>query len=315
MLILLYLQRCKLFESICRISDFFFGYTSLKKLYYKWFNKKRMTAKEYWDVEFDKWKEWIQLGSNPKEFPFKDWSFPSDKLKKGKWQWGSCKHSSEILPEPYWGNPIDPPFIFININPARVDSLDGEQANFVRNELKYYDIAARNKLNLIETQNWHDARFKWAQDIEEITLDKCGLSIELVPWHSKSASNVTKYIFENRNSVINNIKCFSKQLPKTGIFKNTFIVRSAAFMDLLQHKELADYFQIQEIKHFTLAKEGVINKPISFLSTAKFKQEHGNTEFLIFHGGASNDMPPMNYILMDTTLKLKEYLLLRNAND
>jgi len=274
-----------------------------------------MTAKEYWDNEFNKWKEWIKKGSKPEEFPLNDWNIPSDKLLNSKWQWGNCKHSSEIMPEPYWGNPINPSFIFVNINPARVDTFNSQQSNFNRFKLTYYDIAASNQLNLNETQNWHNERFQWAKNIDKSSDEKIGLSIELIPWHSKSASNVTKYILDNRNSVLNNIKRFSKQLPKTGLFKNTFIVRSAAFMDLLQHKEWADYFQANETKHFALAKEGIIDKPISFLSTARFKQEHGNSEFLIFHGGASNDMPKLNYLLIGTKFNLENYLLSRNDGD
>jgi hypothetical protein len=166
-------------------------------------------------------------------------------------------------------------------------------------------------LNLIDTQNWHSERFQWAKNLGGLSDNNIGLSIELIPWHSRTASNVTKYIINNRKSVLENIKRFSKQLPTEGLFKNTFIVRSAAFMDLLQHKDFADYFQTNETKHFILAKKGTINKPISFLSSAKFKSEHGNTDFLIFHGGSSNDMPSLDYILIGTKYNLEDFMSAR----
>lgn len=201
-----------------------------------------MAAKEYWDNEFNKWKEWIQKGSKPEEFLLKDWIIPSDKLIKSKWQWGNCKHSSEIMPEPYWGNPTDPSFIFVNINPATVDTFNSQQSNFNRFDLNYYDIAASNKLNLTNTQNWHNERFQWAKNIDELSFKETGLSIELIPWHSKSASNVTKYIFENKTSVLYNIKNFSKQLTKTGIFKNTFYSQICSIYGFIKTKRMGNLF-------------------------------------------------------------------------
>lgn len=268
-------------------------------------------SKEYWDKRFRQWKEWIDRGSKENDFPWKDeWPLPDDKVKKEKWKWGNCIQSSKILPEPYWGNPLDPSVVFININPGKVSDLNSNQVNYAQmREYDYYLIASENKLKLLPTQKFHQDRFAWAaaQDVK-INLKK-GLSVELIPWHSeKAAGDVNKYIINNRKAVLNNLKRFAEVLPKTGCFKNTFIVRSAAFMDLLDKKDFGDYFELRNIKHNILAREGHINKPISFLSIVKLKQIYGGAEFLIFHGGQNNDMPSLSYRVLEAKKSLKDFL-------
>jgi hypothetical protein len=267
-------------------------------------------AKEYWENRFNEWKSWMRQGSNEKDFPWNDWNYPNDVLRKENWHWQNCRHSAHILPEPYWGNPIDPSIVFVNINPGKVDALQGVQANFSnsREDISYYHIASRNHLHLNETQKWHQNRFNWANEFSTSIDSKKGLSIELIPWHSKSASDVTNYIIENRQAVIENLIRFSKILPKTGVFKNTFIVRSAAFMNLLDNQDFASYFHIEQMKHHVLAKSGHIDKPISFMSILNFKDAYDSARFIVFHGGSNNQLPSKDYVVLETGKSLKAFL-------
>lgn len=268
-------------------------------------------ARKYWDDRFNDWRNWMSKGGIESDFPWiKDWNFPKDALKKDSWKWGNSKHSAHIIPEPYWGNPIDPSVVFVNINPGKVSDISSPQAEIskISFDLSYFEIAAKNHFNLTATQNWHSKRFKWAHGLDSNIDPLKGLSIELIPWHSESASDVTKYIIENRKSVIENLIRFEKTLPKKGIFKDTFVVRSAAFMDLLNIEDFASYFQIEKMKHHILSRKGHIDKPISFLTIVYFKKKYGNTRFIIFHGGSNNDMPSIDYLVQGTDKTLKEYL-------
>lgn len=278
---------------------------------------KTKTPKEYWDERFNQWKKWVKNGSEYKDFPWTNWEYPSDKLKNKKWKWGNHKHSVNILPEPYWGNPTQPSVIFININPGAVEVVGGVQDDLSKlNKFNYYQIAAENKLKINVTQDWHQKRFKWVSGLGDESINPSdGLSIELIPWHSKSASDITNYIMENGSAVIDNLIRFQKVLPNKGLFSNTFIVRSAAFMDLLEKEVFAKYFDLTKITHFSLARKRVILKPMSFLTCVRFKKKFGGTEFLIFHGGSSNQMPPLDYILIEKQKTLKLFLETRNTKN
>jgi len=266
-------------------------------------------ARKYWDEKYNEWKIWIMNGGVPDSFPWSsEWKFPEDKQKNDKWKWGNCLHSARILPEPYWGNPINPCAVFININPGEVNDPSSPQALPPAHSHSYFDIAHKNALHLQNTENWHLKRFKWAEKLNtSIKANNC-LSVELIPWHSKAASDVTKYIINNRAVIIANLKRFAQILPEKGLLKNTFIVRSAAFMDLLSQKDFSEYFDVKNMTHHMLARKGTIEKPISFLSIIQLKKEHGGTNFLIFHGGASNELPPLNYWVMDKNMTLKDFI-------
>ncbi|MCX6230913.1 MAG: hypothetical protein NTZ33_05165 [Bacteroidetes bacterium] len=273
----------------------------------------KFSAKEYWDNNIKEWIKWRKENGGQDNFPWKGWIFPKDKVINSKWKWGNHDHSSNLLPEPYWGNSIDPSVVFLNINPGSVNNNKSNQSLIKEIEkFTYFDIAASNKLNLFATQNFHKARFEWASMINKNIKSDKGLCIELIPWHSKSSSVVTNYIIDNRKSIFENIMRFQPILPKNGIFKNTFIVRSASFMDLLDKEDFSEKFDLKTLKHFILAKTNHIDKPISFLSIVFLKKKYKYSKFLIFHGGANNNMPSLNYTVLETNKKLKEFLNMNN---
>jgi hypothetical protein len=260
---------------------------------------------EHWNELFNLWKEW-KKGGFVEPFPWKLWPKPNDEQLNNEWRWGNCLHSSHILPEPYWGNAKNPQAIFININPGKVSETIGSQADFNQFDLTYNQIASNNALGLTQTNDWHLKRFQWAQSIDnQITADKC-LSVELIPWHSEKAADVTRYILQNSDSVINNLRIFANILPTKGPFINTFIVRAAVFMNLLENNDFGKYFNLKTLRHFTLCR-GNLPIPTSFMSEVFLNKEHGGSRFIVFYGGASNQMPPPNYSLLETRSTLSKY--------
>jgi hypothetical protein len=54
-------------------------------------------AKEYWDNRFKEWKSWMNLGSNEIDFPWNDWNYPNDVLKKEDWNWKFCNYHTDKI--------------------------------------------------------------------------------------------------------------------------------------------------------------------------------------------------------------------------
>ena len=280
-------------------------------------NFNSMDAKIFGNLWFKKWCELNSLKLRESISIDSDtWLCPNDgKTKDEKWKWGNTEHAFNVLPEPYWGNINDPSVIFININPgANYDITNAGQLYSETHSSTAYDAIASNIFNQRETEDWHRARFKWAQEIDNSLIVENGLSIELIPWHSKKSSDIAKYIENNTLPIINNINRFAKILPSTGIFKDSFIVRSAAFMDLLDKKEFYQNLHITKIENFSLAKKGLILKPISFLTIVQVNidKDSKKIKFLVFHGGASNKLPPKEYIVLEKNVTLENFLLNNN---
>jgi len=268
-------------------------------------NRPRMPI-NHWNHLFDQWKNWKQSNFTGPSPWINIWPTPNDVQLNNNWRWGNCLHSSHILPEPYWGNATNPQAIFININPGKVSEPVGLQANFNQFGLTYNAIASNNELGLTQTNDWHLKRFKWAKSIaNQIEADNC-LSVELIPWHSAKAADVTDYILNNSASVIDNLRIFANILPDKGPFRNTFIVRAAVFMNLLETRVFGNYFNRETLRHFTLCR-GNLPIPTSFMSEVFLHKEHGGSRFIVFYGGASNQMPPPNYSLLETGSRLSNY--------
>ena len=273
-----------------------------------------VSAKKYWDQRFLEWNKWIKKGGQRSEFPLKNWKYPTDRLKDQKWKWGNHNHSVYLLPEPYWGNSVNPSVVFVNINPGAVKEKGSIHEDYkTLKKYSYYKLASKNVLNNKHADDWHRKRFNWASKLDTSIDPLNGLSVELIPWHSKGARDVTSYILENGQAVIENLLRFVDILPTENIFRNTFIVRSAVFMDLLNRDFFIKYFNKSTVKNLTLARKGNIIKPISFLTQIRLLEEHGYSKFLVFHGGASNMMPLNEYLILDEGVSLKDYLRAENG--
>lgn len=274
-------------------------------------------AREYWNLRLAQWILWKSQGAFLENYPWSDeWPCPFDAPRTNRiWSWGNCVHTTAILPEPYWGNIIDPSVVFININPGCVTDLHSPQIAIPQNEnVQYEQIASGNLWALHATQNWHDRfRNSWAisllNGIEEF---RGGLSVELVPWHSKSSSDVRKYILENPEVVLRNLFRFLDVLPSRGVFRKTFVVRSADFMRLLCDDRFSSYFEIIGLRQYTLAREGFVAMSVSFMAVVRLRKEHGDPEFIIFYGGANNSLPSLDYLVLGENMTLREFLLRRN---
>lgn len=189
----------------------------------------------------------------------------------------------QYLPEPWWGNNGMHPLhsVIINFNPAvggdvqkNNDLNNSKYSTYVnahiRDYISYIQQNPKQKIikntDFLQTCDWHySKRAKWIY--EAITqIYHCPnnqlsnnlslhnhLSVELIPWHSKSAtSDFNKYVAKNRNAIFEHSVKFAAEASKcikNPILRNVVIVRmsSSAFKQCLGGIGGLNYL-IQEVK-------------------------------------------------------------------
>lgn len=189
----------------------------------------------------------------------------------------------QYLPEPWWGNDGTHPLhsVIINFNPGKGDKVqynnDLNNSKYsayvnahIRDYISYIQRNPKQKIpnntDFLQTCDWHySRRAKWIY--EAITpIYGCSnyllsnnlslhnhLSVELIPWHSKSAmSDFHKYVASNRNAIFEHSVKFAAEASKcinNPILRNVVIVRmsSSAFKQCLGGIGGLNYL-IQEVK-------------------------------------------------------------------
>lgn len=127
--------------------------------------------------------------------------------------------SACYLPEPWWGNSggVDQPLesVVINFNPGS-GGTDQERSKFqckssyrgfVRDQVLRYIMNLKN-MPILKTNNWHNSKravcindaLGQYVDVSTFTL-KNHLSIELVPWHTTSSTEIVRYCTKNRQAI------------------------------------------------------------------------------------------------------------------
>lgn len=265
-----------------------------------------MTELEQYKNYWNEWhQQWYHSLSDKSASNVSGWTIPKDN--------GGNKHSiHEYFPEPFWGN-VDSKNLkglFLNINPGQ----GGEEQNFVRSHNPVVKSLYENKQNnysdtvyelcqnrLYLTTNWmYEKRVSWLNDLlkkegePEVDIFNTILC-DLIPWHTKSKSDIAKYIQKKHQQslIVQKVILPLARIAKTveGVLNNIVIVRSSLFLDILNASDEIRTFVGEPKEFVVLDTRRTFSKMNSFLSIVEIEQ----TKFLIFSGGASMALPDVDY--------------------
>lgn len=241
---------------------------------------------DYWDRFVQEWIEYNIICTSPnwKDYStLKEWAYPKFNNDCTPFNKGLNDPTIHYLPEPWWGNDGTHPLhsVIINFNPGNGgkvqynnDLNNSEYSAYVNAHIRdYISYIQRNpnqkipdNKDFLQTCDWHySRRAKWIY--EAITpIYGCSnyqlsnnlslhnhLSVELIPWHSKSAtSDFHKYVASNRNAIFEHSVKFAAEASKcinNPTLRNVVIVRmsSSAFKQCLGGIGGLNYL-IQEVK-------------------------------------------------------------------
>lgn len=145
-------------------------------------------------------------------------------------------YQTHLLPQPWWGNIVDPKVIFLSLNPSYDPVIDDEDESYINSCLK--ENLKSKTINwfehkYIEDRNGHKRKtssFKWWEkrlnglycadnrDDEEKIYNKIGF-FQLCGYHSKSYSVMKKKCFIKNNqlptqtAVVDHVKTLMKKDP------------------------------------------------------------------------------------------------------
>lgn len=241
---------------------------------------------DYWDRFVQEWIEYNINCTSPnwKNYStLKEWAYPKFNNDCTPFNKGLNDPTIQYLPEPWWGNNGMHPLhsVVINFNPGEGGKVqynnDLNNSGYstyvnahIRDYISYIQRNPKQKISnnndFLQTCDWHySRRAKWIY--EAITpIYGCSnyqlsnnlslhnhLSVELIPWHSKSAtSDFHRYVATNRNAIFEHSVKFAAEASKcinNPILRNVVIVRmsSSAFKQCLGGIGGLNYL-IQEVK-------------------------------------------------------------------
>jgi len=256
----------------------------------------------FWNAWHKEWYDNLII-NNKISFPKKinGWEVPEIKGGNANPMW-------HYFPEPYWGT-LDMDEIrglFLNINPGEGDKNQDFKNNSESLVKATYENASHDYCHTVSmlsnirnnpTTNWmYKNRINWLQKLyKNNKIDISGyVFFDLVPWHSKSKSDIMKYALKNSDSIIEDvikpISILAKEVV-TPELRNKIIVRGSTFLDILNCNQ--DFHS-----HITSIEECVVldrtlkcSKLSSLLSIIKMY----DTDFYVFSGGASMHLPNLDY--------------------
>lgn len=258
----------------------------------------------YWDKWHCDWNS--KIINNPDKI-FNDWIVPN------------VNDNNGILikfyfPEPYWGNPCSENLdaIFLNINPGKggekqnIKYADKDLFNPFINYKKYSQtVADLCKFSDYDTTKWmFKWRIKWLRKLlKNETIDVSNiLCSDLIPWHTKSKSDIKDYAVQNEtpkniiNFVINPLSNIAKSENIREEMRGKVIVRSSLLLDVLnEFVKQKNEIQIDSIEEYVVIDKGAkFSKFNSYLTIFKIN----NTYFFIFSGGSNSALPDVEYTVL-----------------
>jgi len=294
---------------------------------------------EYWDKWHCKWWNNREKVGNIGEWPTPD-NILGDKDSNG--------FSVDYYPEPYYyrfsptynGNnindivlPLDA--IFLSINPGGAGLIDlksNHDSHLIKGYMESAEKYSFNLKNLLKYKSGTDSTNSFVEHREnranELIYKKKPvnqakvLCVDLVPWHTKNQSEISKYIINNAENILKYIliplaNIANNDIDEKSKLHRKIFIRGVSFRDVINaiskllSPEKYDKRKNQ-IKYYSIFEDdGVFIKRFSSIVTVVNAL---NCTFYIFTGGQGMKFPPLNkkVALFNSNKKIKtlEQLLL-----
>ena len=193
----------------------------------------------YWDRFYEAWRH-----NDINALKGMGWSEPN-------FDGSNNNKTIHYLPEPWWGysgDTVGLNSVIVNFNPGPAGHDQERQkfhcrwpySRYVREQVLDSDNGIQNP-DILKTNKWHsEHRANRIREALESYVDqskfnlKNHLSIELIPWHSRSSKDIVNYCAKNRTTIFEHSIKFAAEASKhidNAILKNVVLMRmSSSFL-------------------------------------------------------------------------------------